>query len=228
MSDVKYRYRKVSKIGVKTKKKGDEKIMIYGYARVSTIKQQREGNSLEDQKRQLEEHGCKELIVEQYTGTTTDRPKFTALLQALKQDDTLMVTKLDRFARTVTEGSKIARQLLDKGVSLHILNMGIINNTPTGHLMLNILLSFAEFERDMIIERTQAGRERARTKAGYKEGRPRTNTKKIEHAVQLIMTGHTYKEAVEITGLSKSTIIRAVRQYRAQTLEHQQEQTQHE
>ena len=194
--------------------------MIYGYARVSTIKQQREGNSLEDQKQQLQEHGCKEIIVEQYTGTTTDRPKFSALLQAVKKDDTLMVTKLDRFARTVTEGSKIARQLLDKGVSLHILNMGIINNTPTGHLMLNILLAFAEFERDMIIERTQTGREKARTKAGYKEGRPRISSKKVEHAVQLIVAGHTYREAVEITGVSKSTIIRAVRQYRLQNEEH--------
>ena len=198
--------------------------MIYGYARVSTIKQQREGNSLEAQEQQLKEHGCKEIIIEQYTGTTTERPKFTALLQALKKDDTLVVTKLDRFARTVMEGSKIARQLLDKGVSLHILNMGIINNTPTGHLMLNILLSFAEFERDMIVERTQTGRERARTKAGYKEGRPRINTKKTEYAVHLIRAGHTYKEVVEITGLSKSTIIRAVRQYRAQQYEQEHQQ----
>ena len=83
---------------------------------------------------------------------------------------------------------------------------------------MNILLSFAEFERDMIVERTQSGKEIARTKEGYREGRPPIEEARKKHAVDMIMTKHSYKETAEATGLSKSTIIRAVRARRAETM----------
>ena len=189
--------------------------MIYGYARVSTKGQAANGNSLEDQQKLLEDSGCTDIVVEQFTGTTTHRPKFDTLIEKLQTGDTLKVTKLDRFARTAGEGSILVKSLLERGISVHILNMGLIDNTATGRLMMNVLLSFAEFERDMIVERTQAGKAIARTKEGYHEGRPKTDSKRLAHAVSLIEGGTTYKQAVEMTGLSKSTIIRAVREYRA-------------
>lgn len=185
--------------------------MIYGYARVSTRGQRDKGNSLEDQQNKLHEAGAQNIVIEQYTGTTTHRPKFEELLQLLKAGDTLKVTKLDRFARTAADGSSLVKKLLDRGVSVHILNMGLIDDTATGRLIVNILLSFAEFERDMIIERTQAGKEIARTKDGFCEGRPPIDAARKKNAVDMIMHGHSYKETAAATGLSKSTIIRAVR-----------------
>ena len=173
---------------------------------------------MEDQQKKLHEVGVQEIVIEQYTGTTTHRPKFDELLQKLKSGDTLKVTKLDRFARTAAEGSVLVKNLLDRGVSVHILNMGLIDDTATGRLIINVLLSFAEFERDMIVERTQAGKEIARTKGGYREGRPPIEEARKKHAVDMIMTKHSYKETAEATGLSKSTIIRAVRARRAETM----------
>lgn len=189
--------------------------MIYGYARVSTKKQQKEGNSLEDQRQKLLEAGCTEIVEEQYTGTTTHRPKFEELVTKLKKGDTLVVTKMDRFARTAADGSNLAKALLKEGVSLYILNMGKVEDTPIGRLLMNVLLSFAEFEKDMIVERTQAGREVARTKEGYKEGRPRKPKATTELAVKLINDGNSYKAVSEMTGLSESTILRRMREYRA-------------
>lgn len=198
-------------------------IMIYGYARVSTVGQERNGNSLEEQQMKLKEAGCQTIITEQYTGTTTERPKFEKLISELKDGDTLIVTKMDRFARTASKGSEVAKSLLDRGINLHILNMGRVDNTPVGRLTMNMLLAFAEFERDMIVERTQGGRQTARVKnPNYREGRKPIDKAKTDHAVELINNGHTYKEAVNLTGLSKSTIIRAVRRYRAE----QQQETQ--
>lgn len=147
-----------------------------GYGRVSSKGQETNGNSLEDQKNKLMDAGCAEedIVLETYTGTKVDRPKFTKLLAVLEPGDTLVVCKLDRFARTASEGSELVKSLLARGVNVHILNMGLIENTPTGRLILNVLLSFAEFERDMIVERTSEGKAIKRaTDPDYKEGRPR-------------------------------------------------------
>ena len=185
----------------------------YGYARVSTIRQIA-GNSLEEQESVLSGRGCQQIVVEQYTGKTTDRPKLKELISILQPGDTLIVTKLDRLARTVREGSELIQELISKDITVIIDNMGTISNKPMDKLMLNVLLAFAEFERDMIVERTQSGKAIAKTKAGFREGRPPTPQKKLDNAVELINSGHSYKEVVDITGLSKSTIIRAVRKNR--------------
>lgn len=146
----------------------------WGYARVSTSGQAANGNSLEDQCGKLRDAGCDEIVEEAYTGTKIDRPKFTKLVEELESGDTLVVCKLDRFARTASEGSELVKSLLSRGVNVHILNMGLIENTPTGRLILNVLLSFAEFERDMIVERTSEGKAVKRaTDPDFKEGRPR-------------------------------------------------------
>jgi DNA invertase Pin-like site-specific DNA recombinase len=101
--------------------------------------------------------------------------------------------------------------LFDKGVKVHILNMGLVENTPTGRLIFNIMSSFAEFERDMIVERTQEGKAIAKQREDFREGRPNKFSKKhIEHALSLLST-HSYKEVEEQTGISKSTLIRAKR-----------------
>lgn len=132
--------------------------VIYGYARVSSKGQEMYGNSLDDQERQLREAGCNVVVHDSFTGTKMDRPAFSKLVAELKSGDRLVVTKLDRFARTTSGGIDMINELLNRGVSVHILNMGLIDNTPTGKLIVTILLAFAEFERNMIVERTQTGK----------------------------------------------------------------------
>lgn len=146
-----------------------------GYGRVSTKGQESNGNSLADQKRQLIEAGCaeKDIILEAYTGTKMERPKFSALLEELERGDTLVVCKLDRFARTAREGLEVVEDLMARGVKVHILNMGLIEDTPMGRVILTVMLAFAQFERDSIVERTSAGKALAKEKEGYREGRPR-------------------------------------------------------
>ena len=186
--------------------------MIYGYARVSTVAQCRNGNSLEEQTEALMAYGCDKIITEAYTGKTTERPQLNELLQLLCAGDTLVVTKLDMFARTVIEGVLTVRMLFERGVKVHILNIGLIENTLTGNLILTVFLAFAEFERGMIIERTQAGKALARTQAGYHEGRPRKYTPaQINHALELLSSGSSYRQVEAMTGISKSTLIRARR-----------------
>lgn len=107
--------------------------MIYGYARVSTIGQSKDGNSLEEQTAALSEYGCQEIVTEAFTGKTVERPAFTALLSKLQSGDTLVITKLDRFTRSTIEGVQTVQELFAREVKVHILNIGLIENTLTGN-----------------------------------------------------------------------------------------------
>ena len=183
--------------------------MIYGYARVSTATQGRDGNSLEDQVAALEKYGCQEIIEEAFSGKTMERPKFQRLLDRLQEGDTLVVCKLDRFARTAIEGVQTVRELFERGVRVHILNMGLIENTLTGNLILTVMLAFAEYERGMIVERTQTGKAVARQDPNFRDGRPKKYTpQQIQLALDLLEQGRTYRQITEMTGISKSTLIR--------------------
>lgn len=130
-----------------------------------------------------------------------------------------MVCKLDRFARNTIDGLTVIKDLLDRGISVHILNMGLIDNTATGKLILTIMLGFAEFERDMIIERTQAGKEIAKKRPDFKEGRPRKFT---DHQLQqacALVGKESYKEIERLTKISSSTILREMRKLRRENIE---------
>lgn len=184
--------------------------MKYGYARVSTVGQSAHGNSLQDQIAKLQEAGAKEIMQDAFTGTKIDRPAFTQLLDKLQPGDHLIVTKLDRFARSTVEGIQTIKGLQERGVTVHVLNMGIIDSSPTGKLTFTLLLAFAEFERDMIIERTQAGKEIARAQGKRVDGsEPRYTPRQINKALAMLENGHSYTEVVKLTGISKSTLIRA-------------------
>ena len=141
---------------------------------------------------------------------------FSELLEKLQRGDTLKVTKLDRFARNTEDGGRVIKELLSKGVKVHILNMGVIDDSPVGRVIYHVFLTFAEFERDMIVGRTQAGKAVARTKAGFKEGRPEVYSKEQKSlAVNLLLQGNSYTKVSTMTGLSKSTLTRAMREYKA-------------
>lgn len=185
--------------------------MKYGYARVSTVGQAHDGNSLEGQEKLLKEEGCEKVFIDTFTGTKIDRPEFTKLLNLLKEGDTLVVCKLDRISRSASAGIKLVDDLLNRGVRIHILNMGIMDNTPNGKLIRNIFFSFAEFERDMIVERTREGKAIARTKEGFKEGRPGKDKELLEKAYEMKKNGLDLKEIRKATGVSKSTLYRYIK-----------------
>ncbi len=182
--------------------------MIYGYARVSTKGQLRDGNSLDAQHEALSEAGCAEIVQEAFTGTTTDRPEFDALLDRLQDGDTLVVTKLDRIARTVTGGCEVVRSLLDRGITVRVLNMGTLDNTPVGKMMVSVMFAMAEFERDMIAQRTAEGKAVARQKPGWREGRPPAEVDIEEFKRQVLLVQakkQKRRDACEQLGIGLST-----------------------
>jgi DNA invertase Pin-like site-specific DNA recombinase len=183
--------------------------LVFGYARVSSKGQAKDGNSLEAQAKALKDAGAKEIFTDVYTGTTTDRPELEKLLSILQEGDMLIVTKLDRIARSVQQGISLIEELAARGVKVNVLNMGLMDNTPTGKLIRNVMLAFAEFERDMIMQRTREGKEVARQLPEYKEGRkPKYSKEQINHALELLET-NSYSQVTRLTGISKSTLIRA-------------------
>jgi len=187
--------------------------LIYGYARVSTKGQARDGNSLESQIKTLEDHGAQKIYIDDFTGIKLDRPNLNKLLSAevLTKGDILIVTKLDRIARSLFHGNTLVNELIERGVKVNILNIGVLDNTPSSRLVRSIFFAFAEFERDMIVERTQEGKAIAKKDPNYREGRPKLyKDRQIEHALELLES-MTYKQVEACTGISKSTLSRAKR-----------------
>ena len=186
--------------------------MIYGYARVSSIKQKKFGNSLEDQRKVLEQYGCDEIVEEQYSAKTMNRPRFTELTEKMEAGDTLVVTKLDRYARTTVEGIQTTKDLMSRGIRIHILNMGLVEDTPMGNLILTVMSAFAEYERAMILERTEAGKEVKREAGTLVEGRPVKNVD-IRPYIEKTKRGEmTVAECCKELGISRSLWYNKVRE----------------
>lgn len=194
--------------------------MRYGYIRVSTQGQARNGNSLQDQRAKLIAAGVPEgnIAVDVFTGTKLDRPGFDELMKRLGAGDELVVCKLDRFARTAAEGSLLVRDLLSRDVAIRILNMGTLDNTPIGKMSVTMFLAFAEFERDQIVERCQAGKSIARQRQGYQEGLPRKqyDTARFDRIARRVSAGEISQIAAsEDMGMSPTTFSRRYREWLA-------------
>ena len=134
-----------------------------------------------------------------------ERPKFTKLIEKLKAGDTLVVCKLDRFARTASDGVNLIKELFERGISVHVLNMGLVEDTPNGRLMLHIMAAFAEYERDMIVERLAEGKAEAkRSNPGYREGRKALEVPGYEKYAKLVEGGKmTVVDACAALGISR-------------------------
>ena len=181
--------------------------MIYGYARVSTNGQA----SLEAQEQELKNAGAEKIFSDVFSGAKNNRPELDKLLKVIQPGDTLIITKLDRIARSLVHGIQLIENLTARGIIIDVLNMGIIDSSPTGKLIRNIMLSFAEFERDLIIQRTQEGKAVARQKPDFHDGRPKKFSKtQINHALELLQS-FSYKQVESMTGISVSTLVRANR-----------------
>ncbi|MDO7806527.1 recombinase family protein [Lactiplantibacillus pentosus] len=182
----------------------------YGYARVSTA-----GQDLKEQQSELLKAGVQEanLFSEKFTGTTINRPQFNKLLAIVKAGDIITVTKLDRFARNTKEALEAIEPLLDKDVTIKVLNLGTIENTTMGKMILRTLLSVAEMERDMIVERTQAGKAYAKAhKKNYREGRPQRVITPQYQAIYDYLQDHTYKQTATAFKVGTATVSRIKKQ----------------
>ena len=185
---------------------------IYGYARASTNGHLKNAITLENQEQQLRSHGACYIYRDSFDGTKPARPELERLLSILEKGDTLIVTKLDRIARSMSQGIEIITDLIENGVRVNILNIGVMDNTASSKLMRNMFFAFAEFERDMIVERTQEGKAIAKSKSGFKEGRPPKFTpEQIKYALGLLDSGNSYAQVEKMTQISKSTLARAKR-----------------
>ncbi|WP_062472390.1 recombinase family protein [Jeotgalibaca dankookensis] len=184
--------------------------MIYGYARVSTKDQ-----NLETQLQQLQAFGVNEVISEKISGIVPKKTKLDALLHDLKENDTLVVTRMDRLGRNTVQLLQLVEALQERQVDLVVLNMGIDTRTPTGKFFLTIMAGFSELDRTMMKEKQAAGIQLAKKKGLYK-GRPKKYTHthaRIKHALDLRKTTHkTVKEISQITGVSEATLYRRLRE----------------
>lgn len=186
--------------------------IIYGYARVSTVKQ-----DLSSQVNDLKDAGATIIYRDKFTGTTADRPEFDKLMNKIDSGDTLIVTKLDRLARNTQDALSIVKQMNDEGVILRVLNIGTIDNSPSGRLIYTVFSAFAEFERDLIVSRTQEGKAWAKANnPNFRDGMPRKYGKEqIDFAWKLHTQDHmSYSEISKKLGMSKATIYRRFREIR--------------
>lgn len=193
--------------------------MKFGYIRVSTRKQARDGNSLEAQREALTAAGAEKIYTDAFTGTRMERPEWDKLRAQLRKGDVLIVTKLDRLARSVSQASGLITDMIDEGVTIHVLNLGVLSNDSVNTLLRNVLLSFAQFERDMIVQRTQEGKAVARaTDPDFREGRPpKFDAEQLDHAMELL-ENHSYAQTAKLTGISKSTLIRERKRRKIQSI----------
>lgn len=192
--------------------------MKIGYARVSTLSQK-----LESQKEQLENAGCEKLFVEKITGTSTDQRKVLKdALEFVREGDVLVVTKIDRLARSVKDLHNIVSDLADRGIDLVFLKEKIDTSTPAGKLMFTVLGAIAEFEADLIRERTTEGRERAKAQ-GKHMGRPGKDEKLIKRALKMFhereQTGMSVADIVRATGVPRATIYKRAKEEAEQAQE---------
>jgi len=180
--------------------------MIIGYARTSTADQEA---GLSAQTRDLQAAGAEKIFAEQVSSVAS-REKLDAALDYLRDDDVLLVTKLDRLARSIRDLMEIVQTVKAKGASLRILAMDLDTSTATGKLMLGILGSVAEFEREIMLERQREGIAKAKAEGKYK-GRAPTARRKAAEVLRLLEDGKTEVETAEALGISRSSVQRIKR-----------------
>ena len=180
--------------------------MILGYARVSTTDQ-----DLALQRDALNAAGCERIFTDTMTGTSTERPGLTKALAALSNGDTLVVWKLDRLGRSLTHLVQVIADLGNRGVSFRSLSDPIDTTSAGGRLVMHIMGALAEFERSLIVERTQAGLQAAKRR-GRKLGRPAKLTDaQITHARALLSGGENGRTVARSFGVARSTLYEALK-----------------
>jgi len=182
--------------------------VLIGYGRTSTTEQHA---GLEAQRRDLKAAGCRKVFEEQVS-SMKGRPQLQAALDYAREGDTLVVTKLDRLARSARHLSELVDTLEAKGVALRILNFGgdaVDTRSATGRLMLNMFAAMAQFEREIMLERQREGIAKAKADGKYK-GRKPTARARAEDAVRLFREGKRVAHIAKQLGIGRGSVYRAL------------------
>jgi DNA invertase Pin-like site-specific DNA recombinase len=181
--------------------------LLVGYARVST-----DGQDLANQRDELHTAGCSRIFAEKITGTHARRPELARMLDHLRRGDVVIVTRLDRLARSTRDLLDIAEQLQAKGAGLRSLAEPWADTTsPAGRMVLTVFAGIAEFERSLIVERTRNGREAAKKRGVQFGRRPALSAGQLDHARELLASGRTTNEAADLLGVHRATLYRALK-----------------
>lgn len=185
--------------------------MLVGYARTSTTEQEA---GLEAQQRDLHQAGCKKVFAE-HVSSVGDRVELARALEFVREGDVVVVTKIDRLARSTINLWDIVRDLDAKGVGLRVLNLGgeVVDTTSaTGRLILTIFAGFAQFEREMMLERQREGIAKAKQEGKYK-GRKPSASLKAEDVLALHSKGHTPTEIAKAVGIGRASVYRIIERH---------------
>ena len=181
--------------------------MVVGYVRIST---QEQGEAL--QRDALEKVGCERLFVDTASGTVGSRPALDAMLEHLRPGDTVVVWRLDRLGRSLRHLIGLVGDLEGRGVQLRSLTEQLDTSTPAGRLVFHVFASMAEFERDLIHERTMAGLDAARAR-GRRGGRPTVWTaEKLATARAMYEAGQDVASIARVLGVSRASVYRGLAQ----------------
>lgn len=188
-------------------------VYTYGYARVSTRSQE-----LNRQLDILEKYNCDSILTEKISGTKSSRPALNKLKKAVQEGDTIIVESWSRLGRSTKDLIDLVEFFSEKKVNVISDKEKFDTFTPQGKLMLTVFQAFAEFERDLIVDRTKEGLRSARAR-GRIGGRPRVTPAKISEALKLYDTKeYSGKEIKEMTGISRATLYRYLEKKREKTL----------
>ena len=182
--------------------------VLIGYARTSTTDQKA---GLDAQLRDLNTAGCTKIFKEQLSSVANERPELERALEYVREGDVLVVTKLDRLARSVADLVAITEALKVKGVELRILALNLDTSAPTGKLMLNLLGSIAEFERELMLERQREGIAKAKADGKYK-GRAPTARSKSDEVVAMKAAGKTVADIQMALKISRASVFRILKE----------------
>jgi len=176
-----------------------------GYCRIST---RRQGESLENQEETLLTHGCERIYKDIASGAKATRPGLEQAKEYARQGDTIVVTRLDRLGRSTIDTLKTVKELDERGIRIEALDTQLDTSTPAGRLVLSVIASLAEWERDLLIERTNEGLAHARAQ-GRIGGRPaKLTANQRQAALNSLEAGMSQRQVAETFGVSRSTIAR--------------------
>lgn len=179
----------------------------FGYARVSTPKQ-----TTESQLELLQQAGCEEIFVETGSGANCTRPELEKLLQMVRAGDTVVIVKLDRLARSLTDLLSMVKEIESKGAQLRSLHDPLIDTTtPNGKLIFGIFAVLAEYERELIRQRTLDGLAAARARGKHLGRQEALNQEQKESLLQLRENGQSLRQLAQTFNVSKTTILRYLR-----------------
>ena len=182
--------------------------MIYGYCRATT-KKQLESGAIAVQKQEIKNRYYEAVFYEESSIDINNLEVYGELVDIMKEGDVFAVSSMDRFSKSIEDACEKIDRLREKNIAVHIINIGKIDDSILGNIIYDTIKAMRDFNNSVLVERIQNGKSRAKQMDGFREGRPKKyKDEEIKNALELL-NKYSYKKVEEITGISKSTLIRA-------------------